>query len=280
MGQVQVLGAGGRRRGLERFAEVDGRPVGGPIGVGVPDRAAAFGQPRPTVLGIAEPSAFGKWRRVSHRNEPVVRAVVSRLAHRSPHPVQSSGHRTRRGRQRPTDLRLRIDVAGAQFILRTTGPVERAFSHQFAEADVVGPHRDNDHPHVVAPRHRRELVGLRRLTEVRGAAFGRGPEVACLRPRAGEVDLLVDRDRGALDRRHVRAVTVVRLARPIDPGRVVFAAERPAPIGGAVGPRPRLQQFDAVPQPAAALARDEAVPDRDDRGRPSRRGHGGEEEGE
>ena len=178
------------------------------------------------------------------------------------------------------DLRLRIVVTGGRIVLRAARPVDRAFDHQFAEPDIVRPHRHHDHPHVVAARDHRELIGLGRLAEVFGTAFSRGPEIAGLRPRAGEVHLLVDRDRGALDRRHVGAMAIVRLARPVDALGVVFAAERPALDRGTIGPRARPERFRAVPEPAAALARDEAVAHGDDRRRPRCGGRDDEDESE
>ena len=277
VGQVQVLGTGRRRCPPQRFGQIGGRPIRRPVGISVPDRAPPFGQSTPPVLRVPEPATLRERRRVARRDEPVVGTRVAVRPHHPPHPMQSRGDSPRGIGKRFLDARLRFAMAGGRFVFRAPRPIERAFGDQVSEPDIVGADRHHDHPHLVPPCHRRQLIGLRRLAEVRGTAFVRGPEVTCLGAGAGQVHPLVHIDRRAHDRRDVGAVTVVRLTRPVDAGGVIFATQRTASVGGAIGSRPRPERFGSVAQPAAALARDEAVTDRDDRGRSGDR-RGGEQE--
>ena len=137
-------GRGTRRRRRPRppssSRRSTGRPARGPVGVGVPDRAAAFAEPAPAVLGIAEPAARRERRRVAHRDQPVVRSARSRRAAIAARTPRSALRRPRVAR-RAGPPRSRAWAPPRQKVGSSSGaagPVEGAVGDQLAEADVVG----------------------------------------------------------------------------------------------------------------------------------------------
>jgi hypothetical protein len=176
----ELAAAAGRHLAQGGDDRIDPGP-GRPVGVGVPERAAAFGQPAPAGLRVAQPAAGRERRGVAAEDEAVVALVVAGAAHRPPHAVEDPGDAPASARQQGVDLGLGVAVADLRRGGIAAGPVERAAGDQFAEADVVGADRDQDQPHVEPPRHLRQPVGLGRLAEVGPAAHRRRPEV----PRAG-----------------------------------------------------------------------------------------------
>src|SRR5262249_34256322 len=80
MAEVEELGAGdGGHLAQGGDYRID-RGGGGPIGVGVPERAAAFGQPLPLGLRIAQPAAGREGGGVAAEHQPVVAAAVAGAA--------------------------------------------------------------------------------------------------------------------------------------------------------------------------------------------------------
>ncbi len=258
--EVEELGAGLCRRGSHRRHDRARAASRGPVRVGVPERAAALVEPAPSLLGVAEPGAGRERRGVAHRHQAVVAAPVAGGRHRPPHADQGAADPAPGGGQGRVDLGLGVTAAVDRVLGGAARPVECAGRHQFAEADVVGADRDEDHADVVVGRDARQPVRLRGLAEVRSAAECRRPEVHRPGSGAGEVDAEVDRHRGADRRRHVGAMAAVTLAGAVDAGGVVLAdAPAVAVEGRPVGPRAGPERLGAVAQPAAALAGDEAV---------------------
>ncbi len=261
--EVEELRIGGAGRHPHRLGQRrDGVP-GRPVGIGVPDRAATLAQPAPTRLGIAEEPARREGRGVAGDDEAVPPRWVASGRHRGANAVQRSPQPTLGRGQRRAQCCARLAAAERRFTLVAACPIECTTGNQVAEADVVGTRREHDHPHLGPLGHAGELVDLRRLAEVRFAARRRWPEVAQTRSRAGQIQPLVDRDRGAGDRRHVGAVATVLLAVPVDPLRRVGATPAAAGIRLPVGPGAATTRFTAVAEPAPTLAGDEAVAERD-----------------
>src|SRR6185312_8546055 len=265
--QVEELRAGSRRRGAHR-GDYRARPFcRRPVGVAVPDRAAALAEPAPAHLRIADPAPRGEGGRVPHRHQPVIRTTVAGGGHRGMNPAQRLRHAPLHRRQRDIDVGLGGAATERGVLLGAARPVQRTARYQLAEADIVGANGKHDHPHLVAPGYGGQLIRLWRLAEVPTAVHRRRPDVRQPRARAGEVDLLRDWYRRTENRRYVGAVAVVLLRSSVDPPRVVLADPAITPEGSAIGSGPGPKRFRAVAEPAPALAGDEAVPHRDNRRR-------------
>src|SRR4051795_13692852 len=103
---VEVLGADRRGRRPERRVDRVRRLPRGPVGVGIPDRAAAEVEPAPATLGVADPAPGWQRRGVAHGGEAVVRTHVAGSGHRRSYPGRRTPPPPRRCRKRGVEIGL------------------------------------------------------------------------------------------------------------------------------------------------------------------------------
>ena len=234
------------------------------FGVAVPGAAAADRLARPAGLRVAEAAAARDRRPVGLGDDLVLRGAVAGVVHRLADAAERVAHVGGLGLlARGGEARGHRGVVAAVVLQprRRRQPVGHAALDDRGEAVVVGADHHHDRVHVVRLRVVLQRERLALAAGAVGVEVDAGLEVLAgagaagrrLRARAGEVE--------------ARDVADVRLRGP----RAVAAADRLA--GRRVPVRARAQRVDArgglvrVAGPAAALAGDGGVAQRDDGGR-------------
>ena len=236
--------------------------VARPIRVAVVEGAAAAGRAQRVTLGITVLGCAREGRRIALEHEPVGRGPVPVGVHHHADVLDRFVHAPQNGHELEVERALVRGLAR-----RAEAEVGRdAVLDDRGEPEVVAPYRQDDQLDLARLGDEVELVGLRRLALEALAAVGAAEDVRRLRARAREVELQVRGHVGGEDLRDVGAVAAVHVgAVDVDAAEVGVAHERQRADRRAIGARPVAGVVDAVAVPAAGLAGDVGVPQRDDR---------------